>query len=59
MKIEVNLFEGIESVKKPSEPETDASLKFEFGSEPVHDEPSPKTPEFSEIVENKLEQTVM
>ena len=53
------MFEGIASVDKPREPEVDASLKFEFGTEPVHDEPSPKTPEFSEIVENKLEQTVM
>ena len=36
-----------------------AQIKFEFALDSVVDEQSPKTPEFSEIVENSLEKTVM
>ena len=53
------MFDKAGSSDRKGEPEVEASLKFEFGSEPVCDEPSPKTPEFSEIVENKLEKTMV
>ena len=39
--------------------ETDAQIKFEFGAEHSNDEPSPKTPEFSEIADTKLDNTIM
>ena len=39
--------------------ETDAKIKFEFGTESTFDEPSPKTPEFSEIAETIAEKTIM
>ena len=49
---QTNLFLGAETVGAKSESEEEASLKFELGGEPGLDEPSPKTPEFSEIIEN-------
>ena len=39
--------------------ETDAKIKFEFGTESALDEPSPKTPEFSEIAETIAVKTIM
>ena len=54
-----NFFNKVENRPAVEDTELEASIKFEFGTEPVNDEPSPKTPEFSEIAEIRLEQTIL
>ena len=46
---------------KINEPDSEAAdkIKFEFGAEPEVGEPSPKTPEFSEIAESIARNTIL
>ena len=42
-----------------SDSEAADKIKFEFGAEPEVGEPSPKTPEFSEIAESIARNTIL
>lgn len=53
-----NFFAKVEG-RAESDTEATAKIKFEFGAEPGLDEPSPKTPEFSEIAELNTGKTTM